>query len=312
MTKDSNNNSGIDFGAGIRFEEILSNPILDIAARFWEADRYDAFQTCYRSMRRIDDLVDDLKESGRTMTPGEIDNYSKMIDDWLVSAEQGAETDDYMIQFNAIRKKFVLPIWPWKRLCKAMIYDLKHDGFKSFMTFLRYTEGAAIAPASIFMHLSGIRKDGDYFSPPEYDIREAARPLALFSYVVHILRDFQIDVERDLNYFPDKILEDHFLTFRDLKYVVSGEAVDDRFRSLMATYRRIGEYYRAKAVTRISEIKPKLGERYQLGFEIIFALYDQIFERVKPETSLFSTSEMNPTPEEVQARLELTISQFNQ
>ena len=43
------------------FEKILTNPILDIAARVWETDRYDAFKTCYRSMRWIDDLVDNRK-----------------------------------------------------------------------------------------------------------------------------------------------------------------------------------------------------------------------------------------------------------
>ncbi len=43
------------------FGKVLKNPILDIAARLWEDDRYEAFKTCYRSMRAIDDLVDGVK-----------------------------------------------------------------------------------------------------------------------------------------------------------------------------------------------------------------------------------------------------------
>jgi len=42
----------------IDFQKILTNPILDIAAHFWEDERYDAFKTCYKSMRILDDLVD--------------------------------------------------------------------------------------------------------------------------------------------------------------------------------------------------------------------------------------------------------------
>jgi hypothetical protein len=55
------NNTYIDFAIDVEFDKILTNPILDIAARFWEKDRYEAFKVCYRSMRVIDDLVDNRK-----------------------------------------------------------------------------------------------------------------------------------------------------------------------------------------------------------------------------------------------------------
>lgn len=43
------------------FQQILTNPILDIAAHVWEEERYNAFKICYRTMRILDDLVDDRK-----------------------------------------------------------------------------------------------------------------------------------------------------------------------------------------------------------------------------------------------------------
>ncbi len=43
------------------FQKIVTNPILDIAARYWDNDRYEAFKICYKSMRIIDDFVDDRK-----------------------------------------------------------------------------------------------------------------------------------------------------------------------------------------------------------------------------------------------------------
>ena len=61
----------LDFAVNLDFSEILTNPILDIAARFWDDDRYAAFKICYRSMRLIDDLVDERKESGGPITQQE-------------------------------------------------------------------------------------------------------------------------------------------------------------------------------------------------------------------------------------------------
>ena len=44
----------LDFVHDLDFEQILTNPILDIAASIWEKERYDAFKICYRSMRVIE------------------------------------------------------------------------------------------------------------------------------------------------------------------------------------------------------------------------------------------------------------------
>ena len=41
----------------VDFQQILKNPILDIAAHFWEDERYDAFKICYKSMRVVDILL---------------------------------------------------------------------------------------------------------------------------------------------------------------------------------------------------------------------------------------------------------------
>lgn len=50
-----------DFCHELDFQQILTNPILDIAAHVSEEERYKTFKICYRTMRILDDLVDDRK-----------------------------------------------------------------------------------------------------------------------------------------------------------------------------------------------------------------------------------------------------------
>jgi phytoene/squalene synthetase len=187
----SNHKTELDFTLDIDFGDIMTNPILDIAARFWNDDRYEAFKICYRSMRRIDDLVDDKKAMISGISKKDVEQLGKLISDWMVGVQNRDTGDTFQKTFLEILEKYKIPLWPWKRLCKAMIYDLEYDGYKSLVCFLRYSEGAAIAPASVFMHLCGIRRRKNEFLQPAFDIRKAARPLALFSYLVHIMRDFQ-------------------------------------------------------------------------------------------------------------------------
>ena len=136
----------LDFTSQPDFQKILTNPILDIAARFWEDDRYEAFKVCYRSMRIIDDMVDDRKASGLKLNENEKQQYTNIILDWLHSFNEKKDSDNFLNELLETIDKFKMPHWPWQRLSKAMIYDINNEGFPNFLTFLRYTEGAAIAP----------------------------------------------------------------------------------------------------------------------------------------------------------------------
>jgi phytoene/squalene synthetase len=181
---------------------IANQPILELAARCWDADRYEAFRVCYRSMRWIDDLVDHQKAATPRIIKSKIVQIERTIASWMNAIRTRDFFDSSQKELAEVLHEFKIPLDPWRRFLKSMLYDLRHDGFASMLTFLRYCNGAAIAPASIFMHLCGIRKDERGYRPPEYDSREAARPLALFSYLVHIIRDFQKDHLNNLNYFP--------------------------------------------------------------------------------------------------------------
>jgi phytoene/squalene synthetase len=301
---------GLDFALNLDFSEILTNPILDIAARLWEDERYEAFRVCYRSMRIIDDLVDNRKATGNSISQMEREQYGRMIADWVDSIKSRRPSNDFQEKFIATIERFKIPAWPWEKLASAMVYDLARDAYPTFSTFLRYCEGAAVAPASVFMHLCGVVEEKGVYSKPIFDSRKAARPLAIFSYLVHIVRDFQKDQKNNLNYFARDLHLRHGLTAASLREIAQTGEVSKSFRNLMAQYQGFAEYYRKKARTKIDRILPYLKARYQLSLEVIYSLYLQIFERIDPQTGSFSTSELSPMPGEIQNRIDLTIEAF--
>lgn len=310
MTMSDSPNPQLDFVADIPFEEILTNPILDIGARFWDKERYRAFRVTYRSMRVLDDFVDNRKATGKPLGKLERFAFEREISKWTKAMVEQKPKNDTQRELLDILNEFALPLWPWKRLVKAMKFDLEHDGFPSLLQFMRYCEGAAIAPASVFMHLCGLTKEGDKYSAPEFDIRKAARPLALFSYFVHIIRDFEKDQKNGLIYFADDLLARFDLSRDDLIRAAEQNEATPNFRRLIAFYRQTADYFRNRARIMLDSLQPELESRYQLSLEIIYALYFQIFERIDAERGSFSTAALNPTPDEVQVAIDQVVNNF--
>ncbi len=291
-------------------DQIKNRPILDIAASFWEEERYNAFNTCYSSMRVIDDLVDDRKIISSYISDEEKIEYSENIKSWIKSIRDKTSRNSIQERLLETISEFHIPLWPWIEFSKSMIYDLDNNGFNSFKTFVKYSEGAAISPGSIFMHLCGIYKTNGYYSPPKFDVRKAARPLALFSYLVHVIRDFQKDQNNNLNYIPDSLIDKYGLTHTALKEIASGGRIVSEFRELIKKYHKVIEYYRNKSRQMLDTISDFLEPRYKLSLEIIYSLYLQIFERIDILNGNFSSAELNPSAEEIQSRIDMTVSMF--
>ena len=300
----------LTFTDEIDFRKVLKNPILDIAARLWEDDRYDAFKTCYVSMRAIDDLVDDVKSQGGTLSEAERGHLASKVNGWVQAIEDGQHDDVYQRRLAETLERFRIPLWPWRRLAESMIYDIYHDGFSTFQDFLTYSEGAAVAPGSVFTFLCGIRKvDGEYHPPP-FEAQEASRPTALYCYLVHIIRDFQKDQNENLNYFSDDLMAEYGLDTSSLREVAAGGEVSAGLRSLMGRYVRLAEGYGRESRDALGKISSHLEPRYTLSLRVLHSLYDQILERVDVRHGSFTAAELNPSPEEIDERIRDTISSF--
>src|SRR5450759_3793924 len=143
-----------------------------------------------------------------------------------------------------------------------------------------------------------------------FDVKWAATPCAIFSYLVHIIRDFQKEQLNNLSYFADDLIIKNGLSRKKLRKFAEGKPVDDNFRNLVKEYYLLADEYRLKTYDIIKEIRPLLEPGYQLSIEIIFDLYLMVFERIDLRNGKFTTEELNPTPEETKERVYNAIMNY--
>jgi phytoene synthase len=294
----------------IDFEKIKDHPNILVAANFWDYDRFCAAKICYKFMRSIDDMIDDHKAKNKLIDPSERKEFVANVEDWLKMVIVSKECNAMAEQLRETINRFRIPLWPLEAFAQSMIYDINNDGFPTLEAFLKYAGGASVAPASIFVHLNGLQSVNGIYETPCFDVKWAATPCAIFSYLVHIIRDFQKDQLNNLSYFADDLILRNGLTRKDLHDFANGKPVNNGFRNLIRQYYLLADEYRIKTYDIIKEIKPLLEPRYQLSLEIIFDLYLMIFERIDPENGTFETQRLTPTPEETRERVHGVIMRF--
>lgn len=291
----------------IDFERINKHPNILVAASFWDEERYKAARVFYKFMRRIDDLVDDYK-SLHTRIDGESRaRLAAKVDEWMDTIRNGRNRSLAGRELLRTINRFRLPVWPFDVFAASMMYDINNDGFPDLQSFLHYSEGATVAPSSVFVHLCGLHKNGKTFEEPLFDVKEASTPCALFSYLVHIIRDFQSDQKAHLNYFADESIQRHGLTREAIRDIALGAVITQGFREMIREYYQLADGYRRQTLETIARISPLVEPRYALSLNIIFNLYLMVFERIDPDRGTFTAEELNPSPAEIRQRVWETI-----
>lgn len=295
----------------IDFEKIIDRPNILIAASFWEKDRYAAARVCYKLMRSVDDLVDNYKTNHKIITDVEKEKLATEVKDWINAITDSSNNSPGQNEIVETFEKYKIPVWPMNAFAKSMLYDIQNDGFPNLQAFLDYAQGAAVAPASIFVHLCGLTEIDGQYTAPDFDVKESATSCAIFSYLIHIIRDFQKDQFNHLNYFADDIIKKNGLDRKKLSDMAHGlTAIDNGFRNLIQEYYVLADHYRLKTYDVIKQISPFLGPRYQLSIEIIFNLYLMVFERIDIKHGNFTAKELNPTQEEIKQMVYKVIGNF--
>jgi phytoene/squalene synthetase len=294
----------------IDFHQIKDHPNILVAANFWDHERFCAARICYKFMRTIDDLIDNHKAKNKLIDISERKDFIADVEEWLKMVIISGECNPQQAELLETIERYRIPLWPLEAFAKSMIYDINNDGFPTLNAFLEYSEGASVAPAAIFVHLNSISKENDSYLIPPFDVKWAATPCAIFSYIVHIIRDFQKDQLNNLSYFADELITGNNLSRKKLREFAEGKPVNKNFRRVIEHYYNLADEYRIKTYSVIKEISPLLEPRYQLSLEIIFNLYLMVFERIDVARGKFTTEELNPTPDETRERVYKTIMDF--
>ncbi|MCK9304157.1 MAG: squalene/phytoene synthase family protein [Bacteroidales bacterium] len=220
------------------------------------------------------------------------------------SAGSVAINRDTLKALTSTMERFHIPLWPFEAFARSMIYDIYNDGFPTLQAFLDYSAGASVAPASIFVHLSGLRKTEKGYQAPAFDVREVATPCAIFSYLVHIIRDFVKDHTSNLNYFPLDLMKKYDLNRENLLLMALGKTqIAGGFRSMISDLYSVADEYRLNTLKTMKRIEPLVEPRSRLSLRIIFDLYSMVFERIDIENGNFTTAELNPTAAQIKERV---------
>jgi len=287
----------------IDFENIEKHPNILIAARFWDDRRYHAAKVCYKFMRMIDDHIDDRKALGGEISCLEKEELTDKVASWMECLQGSSGPDPFYAELAGTVSTFRIPLQIFHNFARSMLYDIDHNGFDTLDQFMEYAEGASVAPASVFVHLCCLSEGDNGYTTPDYDIIEVARPCAIFSYLVHIIRDFQEDQLNNLNYFATDILERNNLLPSDLREIANGGPVPDSFRAVIGEYYHLAQNYGLQTLHVLQDLTTKLSGQYFLSLHIIYHLYKMVFDRIDIEHGSFTTGELNPTPQEIKDKV---------
>lgn len=278
--------SGVDLRGAIAACEAIAarnDSTLFHASRALPRFRRDLFAVTYAAMRVIDDRVDEdflslpaeRRASGRLAMAAEVEAWRRQTAE---GAAEGPLPTSVATAFRALVTPSDLGPGPWTGLAAALQEDVTEAAMADWAAFDRYAQGATVAPAEIFIYLlaaeqtpSGIR------CRLPHPLAWYAADLAVFCYLVHILRDLAKDAGATarLVTIPETVLADTGLSRDTIGAAVAG---GDRARLdlLAAPILAKAEAHRRVGRERITTLLPTLGVRERVALDGLLQVYERL------------------------------------
>ena len=263
-----------------------ANANFSYAATLLPIRKREFFYASYAAMRIIDDIVDDefmtLDQNERQVRRGK---YQNILKSWL---KQVCDLDDKtrgpldIHVISALKNtvgKSDMGIIQWQDLAGALQMDILESPMSTWNEFINYCEGATVSPASIYIYISAssYKPSEGYTYNLEKSPRYYAKNLAIYCYIVHILRDLAKDAEGStrLVTIPDELLEEADLTRKTIQ-----NAVVNKSRKIVNLAQILSEkaiFYKEKGHKAIEELYPIIGNRESLALKGLIGVYDKLF-----------------------------------
>ena len=168
----------------------------------------------------------------------------------------------------------------WKNLANSLQMDINEIEMDTWSDFLRYCEGATVAPASIYIYLLAATysksKEFRYKLPKK--ITYYARDLAIYCYIIHIIRDLAKDAGQTsrLITIPNELLFDSGLTREEIK-----DAINIRSSSITILTKKLLEaaekFYLAGHEV-LAELNEFLDVKESASLNALIAIYDKLYK----------------------------------
>lgn len=253
------------------------NAALYQAAQELDAPRYRFFLAAYASMRLIDDLVDErFLAAPPAQRRRERAATEAAIAAWLaqIHAAKAGRVDttgplpaEICSALCQTLGRSDLDPHPWARLADALRADVAETPLHDWDDFLNYCEGATAAPAAIFVYVLSCRTDPEqgYLGTLARTPLSYARDMAIFCYLIHILRDLPQDVNAAdrLITIPTTAFEAAGLTPATLRRALKDKAFETVRPLADLLLERAGQYLeaaQAHSIELLAQLTPQQGD----------------------------------------------------
>ena len=283
-------------------EEIAARDLNNLyltSCYFADPARYSAFCSLYALMRVIDDRVDELPQDPARFDAAREHQVLRSWEEGLNAAVDGslpptglaercgmAEARPLLTGAAAAMIRFPTPGSLWRNFFAAMHRDVEQARFETYREFLDYTEGASVAPTSIYLCLVAATEaagSGTYRLPERFDLVRCGRHLGVFSYLAHILRDMAADLgtgERGLLYLAREDLDrfglDEAMLREDLERGRARESLRELAAELAARATAEGD----RGVALLEPLAGALEPDCAFILEVIVAIYRRILTKL--------------------------------
>ena len=268
---------------------------------FRDRERYLAFCGLYALMRVIDDRVDAIADRS-ALTAEQRDREHDVIDAWAAAFVQAAEgqpvsqqdllaceSPDAPALITAAARSmqlFPVPLSLWQNFFRAMHADVDQARFSTYANFLDYTEGASVAPTTIYLYLLAAERQGDgaYLLPPAFDLLQCGRHLGTFAYLAHILRDLAEDLEataQGLIYVSLEDLAAFGLGEAALREDHGRRAARPELRALCAELVGRSRHHLEAGRALLAPLAGRTSADCAFILDLIVTLYDHILQRIE-------------------------------